>query len=403
MKGGLSLLSAINRQGQIISLVHTNDENVLNQEFFCPTCYERLIVKKGSNRRWHFSHYHNSNCGASESESEYHLNGKLLLYEWIKGQNISVELEKYFSNIKQRADLCIQSSPFPISIEFQCATIRDELFLLRTKNYFQLGAKPLWILGGNRLNRLGKNVFRLRRMDWLALHERKSSPPDPFLLYFCPTSDQFALLTNIIPYSSTKIVADLQYINRKQLHFQDLFSSDLVDQKSMDYSEWHKVKTNWRIYPYLRKTSAYFYVNRMLQNKHRNLPLFPPEAGMPTKYLFWIETPPYLWQTWLLVHCVIPQKENSTISFDDVYQQFKALVRKQIFRVRNFPLLEKSHYSFAIMNYLLFLCKIGILRKVGKRTFNKINEIQLPSSIDDALKMDEQFQKMLQVRKDELN
>lgn len=393
------MLSALNEQGKMISLLKTTDLQVTDQKFFCPVCHERVMLKAGSSRRWHFAHYHDANCGSAEAESEYHLKGKELLYEWMTGQNFHVELETYFPEIKQRADLYL-TSPMNTPIEFQCSTIRDDLFSTRTLNYMSLHKKPIWILGGSRLNRSGTYTFRLNRMDWLALNETSHTLYEPFLLYFCPKTDLFALITNIIPYSTTKIIGDLQFFRRNQLNYTSLFEDKLLFKQNDTYKkQWLQVKTNWRVYPYRRRTTAFRYVSRMLQSLNRDIPLFPREAGLPSQYLFWIETPPHLWQSWLLIQCILPLSEQQTIQFRDVYEQFKRLVEKRVFTIRTLPLIEKSHYSFALMNYLLLLCNVGILTRIGKSTFKKIAQIQLPNTLDSALQMDEQVQLYLQSEK----
>lgn len=378
------MLSAINERGELISIVNIEDKSLLNQAFFCPACKERVIVKTGSNRMWHFAHYHNSNCTASEPESEYHLLGKKLLYEWLNAQNKTVIMEKYFSNIEQRADLYADRP-----IEFQCSTISDGLFYERTKNYCKIGEKPIWILGGNRLMRVGVNLFRLKRMDWLALHEAKDDAYQTFLLYYCPKKDNFAYLANITPVSSTKVAANIHYVARNQLNYDALFKLDPSLQNSIDPKLWQKVKTNWRVYPNRRKQRAFYYINRMLLQINRSLPLFPSEAGMPTKYSFWIETPPYLWQTWMLLQFVFPPSNRTEFQFHEVYSQFQSLVQRKIFNVRKLPLLDNSHYSFALMEYLHCLCELGILAKTKKNTFAIKKNIELPHTLEEAMKMDE--------------
>lgn len=367
-------------------MINMKDKRLLHQEFFCPACRERVIVKTGSNRMWHFAHSHNSNCTASEPESEYHLLGKKLLYEWLTAQNQTVELEKYFLRINQRADL-YASRP----IEFQCSTIPDERFFERTKNYMKIGEKPLWILSGNRLNRIGTNLFRFKQMDWLALNESTDCFDETFLLYYCPIQDTFAYLTNILPVSSSKVYANIRYFKRKQLSYDNLYKLSSWSQNSIPPELWKKVKTNWRIYPNRRKHRAAYYVHRMLLQNSRSLPLFPSEAGIPTKYSFWIETPLYLWQTWLLIQFIFPQAKQAEFQFQDVYAQFKSLVQRRIFNVRKFPLIGNSHYSFAIMNYLHDLCQLGILEKTRKSTFTIKKRIELPHTLEEAMRMDDEF------------
>mgnify|MGYP001203885374 FL=1 len=386
------MLKALNEQGKLVTLTKENKMDFKEQNFFCPVCHERLIVKAGTSRRWHFAHSRHSKCGASEAESEYHLKGKELLYEWLIEQNMHVDLEPYFSAIKQRADLFIKSS-VDAPIEFQCSTISEQIFLSRTSNYMKLNQKPLWILGGNRFRRMGSHMFRVQRMDWLALNVSSKSPHEPFLLYFCPNADKFAAISNIIPFSSTKIVGNLQIFPRRRATLASLFKNKVhlpLPEKVL-----LQTKENWRTFPFRQHSPASRYVSRMLHSIHSDISLFPNEAGLLSRYLFWIETPPYLWQSWLLIHCIMPLSEREAFQFHDVYEPFKRLVAKGVFKVRNLPLVEASHYSFALMDYLLLLCEIGILSRAGRSRFLILKQIQLPKTLDRALQIDKRIQQFI--------
>ncbi len=389
-EGRNKMLSAKTEKGLIISLNEYSDIEEIKKlqvthNFYCPVCNERVMMRLGLHRRWHFAHFRQSTCGTSEGESDYHLQGKELLFDWFSKQNIQVDLEPYISSIQQRPDLYLPQ-PYHIPIEFQCSTIRDQLFLKRTFQYKKIDKPPLWILGGNRLKRSSEQIFQLTRMDWLTLNENERTPQQPYILYFCPTSEQFALLSNIIPYSTTKTIAHITYIDRKKFTFEQL--RQFQPQQPITSKNWLQIKTNWRNYPYRRQTAALRYVSRMLQTLRSDVPLYPAEAGLPTEYLYWFETPAYLWQTWLLIQCVIPLKHGQNIQFQTIYSQMKRLVHKGVIVTRKLPLIESSHFSFAIMDYLIGLCRIGILRRVGKSTFEKIGAIHVPMTLDEALEQD---------------
>lgn len=390
------VLSALNERGELVTLVKTAKASIpKGNNYYCPVCQERVMLKTGSNRIWHFAHYHHASCGTSEAESDYHLKGKELLYEWFVSQNMQVDIETYFPNIKQRADLYVKS-PFQIPIEFQCATIDSALFTKRTNQYMNINQKPLWILGGNRLRRIGTQLFRLHQMDWHALQETNHSSHRPFLLYFCPDSNKFALITNITPYSTTKAIGHIQYFSRNQLSFHSLYEGNIkFHHNQLNDKEWLQVKEQWRVFRYRQQTPAFQYVNAMFQSQTSDVTLFPGEAGLPTHYSYWIETAPHLWQSWLLIQCVMSRSEGSTFQFRDVYDRFKQLVSRGIFKIRKLPLVKQSHYSFALMNYLLLLCDLGLLSRVGKSKFLKKKEIVLPYTLEQALQMDEQVQTIL--------
>ncbi|PWA12707.1 hypothetical protein DCC39_04535 [Pueribacillus theae] len=387
------MLTAKTKNGKLISLLNEwshKDLLELNdrEAFYCPACGSKVLMKLGLNRRWHFAHKRDSACGSSEAESDYHLNGKEQLYDWLKSQNLNVKLEPYIPKIKQRPDLFL-SSPYYTPIEFQCSSISDSHFLKRTRNYMNLRISPIWILGGNRLKRISQNGFQLTKMDWLTLREPENESREPFLFYFCPNAKQFALLTDLVPYSSTKTLAKLSYLNREEASCDDLTQKKLSPIYQFP-SNWLQIKTTWRSYSHLKRTPASRYVSKMLQAVSRELSFFPPEAGLPTRYQFWVDTPSYIWQTWLLLQCVHPLRIGQTFRFHDVNRSFQRMLSKQIFTVRKLPLIKKSHYSFAIMDYLLALCDLRILNRTGKTSFVKNSSISLPNTIDEAMHLDKE-------------
>ena len=63
-------------------------------------------MKLGSQRIEHFAHQKDSQCTESyERESDYHINGKLQLFQWLEMQNLSPVLEPYYQSIRQRPDI----------------------------------------------------------------------------------------------------------------------------------------------------------------------------------------------------------------------------------------------------------------------------------------------------------
>ncbi|MFO8069059.1 MAG: competence protein CoiA family protein [Alkalibacterium sp.] len=135
---------AIDKQCNIIK---ASDYNY-NEECFCPACKEEVIFKNGSIYQSHFSHRNNSNCKTfSEGETEEHMEGKLLLYNWFKKEKIEVQLEAFLPALKQRPDLLINYKGINIAIEYQCSPISKEMITSRTRGYKRNGYYVFWILG----------------------------------------------------------------------------------------------------------------------------------------------------------------------------------------------------------------------------------------------------------------
>ena len=116
----------------------------------CDCCDTQMIYKHGDFKIPHFAHK-SANCELqySEPESEEHINGKLIIYNWLKTQNVSnLELESWIPETKQRPDIYFEKDGERFVIEFQCTPIATE-FNERRKLYKLANIKDIWILGFN--------------------------------------------------------------------------------------------------------------------------------------------------------------------------------------------------------------------------------------------------------------
>lgn len=390
----MRLLVAKTKEGKLISLAagtRSREEWLImkaREHFFCPGCKARVYMKLGCKRSWHFAHANDAACPCeSEPESDYHVKGKTLLYKWLRVQKLSPFLEPYLPALKQRPDLLIQTPKEYSAIEYQCSTVHQDLFLKRTKAFIKAKITPIWILGGTRLKRLGTSTFQLSDMDWLAVRDFPDAPKSPALLYFCPEAKQFAVLSGLTPISASKVQAHICYFSPETLTLHQLFEP-LEPKRSNDIQEWLTVKKRWRLNAFRYRTASYQHVALMLADQHRSLSQFPSLAGLPTPYLFWIETPCFLWQTWLLCRFMLGQPRGTAVSFRDVYDAFKINVSNNTFQVRRMPLADNSHWSFAIMCYLNELTELGYLKPVGKSVFKIIKNVALPESMEQLLDED---------------
>jgi competence protein CoiA len=381
--------------GQLLSLADSWDKRRLirlkqQERFFCPACKARVHMKIGEKKTWHFAHVAEADCiVAVEAESTYHLKGKKLLYNWLKMQQVSVFLEPYLTTLKQRPDILLHTASRYTAIEFQCSTIHSDLFTKRTKTFEKARISPIWILGGNRMKRIGAANFQFSDMDWLAARDDPNDPVSIRLTYFCPDVRQFAVISKLMPYSSLKACAKVSFYPPES------FVHDLLitpyETNSMPYSDWLKIKKRWRLHAFRYRTQPYQYITRLLQTNNVALSQFPPEAGLPVDYTFWIATPCYLWQTWVLYEFIFNRPNGVNISFHDVYDAFNNLVHQHIFQIRNLPLVKNSHYSFALMAYLQSLIQLGILKKTGKKTFVKVCTPPVPVNPEELFHKDKKI------------
>lgn len=80
MNGEPKLQYVLDKQGQAFHVSDCQREN----EFFCPECRERVVLKLGDIRVHHAAHKANSTCPATNPETAIHLNTKYYLVEKLK-------------------------------------------------------------------------------------------------------------------------------------------------------------------------------------------------------------------------------------------------------------------------------------------------------------------------------
>lgn len=172
-----------------------------NEQFFCPSCQAPLLLKIGEINIPHFAHKTLSDCHHSnEPESSLHLQGKLLLYQFFNRLNFKVELEKYLSEIRQRADLLVDKK---YAIEFQCSLIPAQQLIQRSKGYRQLDIYPLWIKGLKEPCCEGIGQLQIKSYE-IAMFQQTGNLP--YVLLFCPSNNQFYYYSNLFYVSSNRWV-----------------------------------------------------------------------------------------------------------------------------------------------------------------------------------------------------
>lgn len=135
------MLVAYDNQGNLISTLDGLPEG---DDFYCPACSGRLILKKGRHIRPHFSHRSLQGCHfCHENESEEHLNLKASLYASLS-RTEEVVVESYLPRIGQTADLMVNQR---LVLEVQCSPLSQERLRERTLTYQTEGISVIWLLG----------------------------------------------------------------------------------------------------------------------------------------------------------------------------------------------------------------------------------------------------------------
>ncbi len=389
------MLVALTKEGNLFTLgAYQNQKEEIvrlrqGKYFFCPACGQEVTLKLGTKYAWHFAHKRNLTCSVEmEGETKYHIDGKKLLYEWLSKQKISVELEPYLKEIKQRPDLLINTTQKKFAIELQCATISPELFIKRTQTYQKNNYIPIWILGGNQVKRTYQNIYRLSSFHWLFANSHSSSSLElPQIISFCPESKSFLFLKNITAISPLRSVATQIFLPLKNCLFPQLFSTR---KNSFDHLSWNSAKQNWRLSS--KGGAAETLVKKLYAQRGLSFMLFPAVAGVPTHYHYFIETPTYIWQSWVISVFISGKALGESIHVNLVIRAFQTLVKKGVFRLRTLPLIDSNDHLDAINCYLVFLSQsqTKILSTVDHQRYTIIGNVIYPKHIEEAIHSDRQ-------------
>jgi competence protein CoiA len=391
------VLTAKLESGEVISLGENHSREDLKklrskEKFYCRSCSEKVILKLGIKRIFHFAHEPGSTCAEEyERESEYHMSGKLKLYQWLISQGIPAELERYFPSIQQRADIAFQYEGNTYCLEYQCSTISEELLRKRTEGYRQLSLIPIWILGGKNIVRKNHKKASISNFQFLFLKENGSH--QSFIPSYCPHIDQFILLENIIPLSTRIAYCSFSLNNLTNMSMSEVLEPPISKMQYID--EWENdIKRFKQRYltnsPSIKEPFLFELYSRSL-----NPYFLPPYVGLPLKQSYVMETPPFIWQTYLFLDHFYREKEGTILHFHEVYIKFLRKVKSGQLSVRGLPNITRNTLPFVVSEYLSLLDKAGVLKKVKINTYVIDKPVRIANNMEEQAREEEMFYKKL--------
>lgn len=126
---------ALDKNGKRTSIFNTHEK----EDYFCPICGEKTVLRKGTERVFHFAHYPHSKCSDSwhYDMSEWH-------YLWQeKFPEGTQEIVMMNGGEKHRADVYLVDKK--TVLEFQHSPISPAEFNARNSFYRSLGNKVVWL------------------------------------------------------------------------------------------------------------------------------------------------------------------------------------------------------------------------------------------------------------------
>ncbi|RTR30074.1 hypothetical protein EKG37_14355 [Robertmurraya yapensis] len=391
-KGEVALLTAKLNSGETITLAEKYSRNQLEairkkEEFYCRSCSEKLILKIGTQRIPHFAHEKGSECTEYDRESEYHMSGKIKLFEWLETQGLSPEMECYYPVIKQRADIAFTYEEKTFCIEFQCSTISAEVFRKRTEGYRKLSLHPIWILGGKNINRKQTHKLSLTSFHYLFLKETANR--EVYLPAYCPQTNQFIRLENLISLTTRTAYASIFCKPLEKWTVQDLIEPKITFSPSLKY---------W-------SSDLLLYKNTLITNGQALQDLFlfelyshtlhpytlPSYVGLPLKQNYAIETAPFIWQTYLFLEHLFGREPGTIVRFQDAYKTILKRLKEKQLVVRDLPCMHRNPLPFVIQDYLVALTQIGVLKKKENNIYLIDKEIKIANNMEERLKEEVKF------------
>ncbi|WP_409274442.1 competence protein CoiA [Neobacillus sp. SCS-31] len=388
-------MTATTKNGAMVSLADGYSRQTLenwrsSEEFFCPICRGKLILKLGERKIFHFAHMKDA-CQESnfERESNYHLSGKLALFYWLKRQGIEPRLEYYDPAIRQRPDIAFHFQGRCYALEFQCSTIPDHLFTKRTKNYISAGYTPFWILGASHFSGKPGNSIALSGFEYLFL---RTSPGHPGLIpYFCPGQGIFRIVHSIFPYSPTRAFAQIETKKQEALTIHDLVSPAPPSTPCLPF--WQDKLVRSKLSIGANPKTPYMPFLKQLYEAGLNLFLFPPEIGLPGFKAAAISTYPVIWQAYIVLDVLLGKEEGSIVTAREAAASLSWRAGKGEIRVRPLPLAAGVTLESAVSEYLSLLSLSGVLIPKGDGVFVIGRRLVIPRTIAEQMKSESAFYK----------
>ncbi|MFB6465348.1 competence protein CoiA [Cytobacillus sp. Hz8] len=386
------MLTAKMKNGKLLCLADGMSKAELKnlkreEKFFCPQCSEKVILKMGSKRITHFAHEKGHLCSRDyDRESEYHLQGKLHLYQWLKKQALEPQIEYFIASINQKPDLTFSYEGQKYVIEFQCSTIPEELFMKRTKLYLEHSIQPIWMMAGKNIRRVADGRVKLSSFDYLFT--RRSSDFISFISAYCPITNKLILLKNIYPTSIRSAITQFSIQSLSNCDVKEIISPQFSS--AIDFTFWQQQINRMKIHLMLRPTPIQRRFLQELYENHLNVQLLPPITGIPTRQSIFIETPAFIWQSYILIDVFLKKRIGQLISRKQVFLTFLSRYRRKEITIRKLPLIGVGNMQLWIREYLDELTRIGCLKKVDEEYY-LVRNIQLASNLEEQRRMESDF------------
>ncbi|MGV3488188.1 MAG: competence protein CoiA [Tuberibacillus sp.] len=368
------MLTAMSDKGRRFTITKSHQASDLKKwreesQFYCEACGRPLTLKIGEQVSWHFAHKPNTKCvGEHEPESLAHLEGKKVLFSWLKKQGLSPIMEQYLPKIRQRADIFIPQISPSVAIEYQCSSLPPERFMERNQGYDQLQIQPIWILGENRLKRVGSHTYKWMQTEHLMTFHT-GGKQKPYAIFFDGRKERFTFLYDFWSISPSLMIAEHEIVPASKLAMQHLFHPHLLSSHTeLKETAWLHHKEKWRTArsPYPSRLERY--IRKICQHLGLHFECFPAFIGLPIPNDLTIASPTYLWQAWLVLQFLYSRPVGTMINTKTIIKSFAYLMDENIVQIRGSG-MQEAEIERPILHYLTILERFSYIGKCDNRNY----------------------------------
>lgn len=344
---------ALNEQEELVKAVDLH-HHMFKRQYRCPGCNKNVFLKKGQIRMPHFSHRTTDECQTfSEGETEEHLEGKRLLFDFLRMLHMDVEMEAYLPNLQQRPDLLIPSKK--IAIEFQCSYLPIERMIERSNGYTQNGYRVIWILGKKyhfvkkitSFQKIFVQDIGIERPYYLQLDTKKKQ-----LVCFMELNGdrtRSSIILNLSThFQKEELVKKVETLKKQSIGLKS---------KPKDLQKAHTTLYQNRI----RKTGSF---SIALYEGGDSIQSFPIECYYSSIYGWVLHTDHYSFN-YRIITWLENKSTGDIFRVSDMLEWIEQESQSHFIRFDIFPLLMYSYDQLLLIDYLIHLSKSGIVSVIS--------------------------------------
>ena len=239
--------------------------------------------------------------------------------------------------------------------------------MARMNDYKQEGIEQIWILGGNRLKRQGRNIVSLDYFTQCFLHHYKKTSNE-FLYFFCPNTKQFSIFQNPLFFTRRKAFGNLKFAHLRNLKFINLFQP--LDNKAKEIAKgWRRQKELFRLSASRKQFGKDLVFHQWLYLNGWHVETLPACIGLPVRNAHKMNLATFQWQA-KLVMGILRHSNKYSITMQSIKAKMNCFLRE----LDQMPICNRN--IDPIFDYITLLEHLGYLKMKSN------GSIQLKKSID---------------------